>query len=190
MVMTWFAGVHGLTTGCANAVFLRQGRLPDLATATKAAQGGQDVMDFAAFMRSAELGAMLSHVRITFPLSIAEAMLGALLVLASGLAMSGRRGSRSLVLQAIAANALLATVAYVATRGVRAAWIEVVVRAAVVLPEAAPQRDANALWWATRIKLVLFDLGPLALAWLALTRPRTRLFFDAVARTSEGAEDP
>lgn len=190
MVLTWFAGVHGLTTGCANTMFLRAGKVPDLTAAAQAAKSGKDVMDFAALMRSAELGAMLSHVKITFPLSIAEAILGGLLVIASGLAMSGRRGSRSLVFQAILANALFAVLAYVATVRVRATWIEVVARAAISLPESAPQRDANALWWATRIKLVLFDLTPLLLAFIALTREKTRIFFDAVARQTESTEEP
>ena len=190
MVLTWFAGVHGLTTGCANAMFLRAGRLPDLSTATQAAKGGKDVMDFAALMRSAELTAMLSHVKVTFPLSIAEAILGGLLVIASGLAMSGRPGSRSLALQAIAANTLLVLIAYAATQRVRSAWIDVVARAAMTLPASAPQRDAEALFWATRIKLVLFDLVPLMLAWLALTRQRTKVFFDAAARQTESSEDP
>ena len=190
MVMTWFAGVHGLTSGCANARFLRAGRVPDLTSATHTATSGKDVMDFAALMGSAELSAKLAHVNVTFPLSVAEAILGGLLVIASGLAMSGRRGSRSLAIQAIAANVLLAVVAYIATQRVRAAWIDIVARAALTLPAAAPQRDAAALLWATRIKLVLLEVFPLLLAWLALTRQRTRVFFDAIAQKTESAEDP
>jgi hypothetical protein len=190
MVMTWFAGVHGLTSGCANARFLRAARVPDLTSAAHAAASGHDVMDFAALMGSAELSAKLAHVKITFPLSIAEAILGGLLVLASGLAMSGRRGSRSLAIQAIVANVLLAIVAYVATQRVRAAWIDIVTRAAVTLPAGAPQRDAAALLWAARIKLILLEISPLLLAWLALTRRRARTFFDAVAQRTESAEDP
>lgn len=189
MVLTWFAGVQGLTTGCANTMFLRAGRLPDVGTATQAAKSTKDVMDFAELMRSAERSAMLSNVKVTFPLSIAEAILGGFLVIASGLAMSGRRGSRGLAMQAIAANALLAVIAYVATQRVRATWIEVVARAAISLPTAAPQREAEALYWATRMKLVLFDLT-LLLAWLAITRQRAKAFFEAAARETPSAEDP
>lgn len=190
MVLTWLAGFHGLTTGCASTMFLRAGKLPDLTTAAHAAKSGKDVMDFAALMRSAELSAMLSNVKVTFPLSVGEALLGGLLVIASGLAMSGRPGSRSLALQAILANALFVVLAYVATQRVRAAWIDVVARAASALPESAPQREAGALWWMMRIRLVLFGLGPLLLAWIALTRQRTRIFFDAVARQTESTEEP
>ncbi|MFT3775027.1 MAG: hypothetical protein QM820_57500 [Minicystis sp.] len=194
MVLTWFAGVHGLTTGFANAMFLREGRLPDLSAAAHAAKTGIDVMDFAALVRAAELSAMLTHVKVTFPLAVAEAMLGGLLVIGSGLAMGGRRGARSLALQVIAANALLAIAAYLLTRGVRTGWIEVVMGTASALPEASPQRAAfgepATLWWAARIKLIFFDLGPLALGVLALSSGRTRTFFDAVAHATESAEDP
>ncbi len=58
---------------------------------------------------------MLANARVTFPLAVGEVILSALLVVASGLAMGGRRGSRSLALQAIAANALLVLAAFVLT---------------------------------------------------------------------------
>ena len=194
MMLTWFAGVHGLTTGCTNAMYLRDGALPDVATAAQNAHGGWDMMDFAALVHAVELQAMRLHARVTFPLSVAEALLAGLLVVASGLAMNGRRGARSLALQAVAANALLAAVAYAATRGVRAAWIDAVMRAAAALPVGIPQREAfgnpDALWWAARIKLVVFDLGALALGALALTRARTKTYFDAMARAADSPEDP
>jgi len=194
MALTWFAGVHGLTTGCANAVYLRDGALPDVTSAAQNARGGWDLVDLVALLRAVELQAMRLDARVTFPLAVAEALLACLLIVASGLAMTGRRGARSLALQAILANALLAGVAYAATRGVRAAWIEALMRTAATLPLGAPQRDAfgNAsfFWWAARIKLVIFDLGALTLGALALTRARTKTYFDAMARVIEGPEEP
>lgn len=194
MVLAFFAGAQGMTTGCSNAMFLREGRVPDVAAAAQAAKSGLDVMDFAALIRAAELSSMFAHRHVAFPLGIAEAMLGGLMVLASGMAMGGRKGARSLAIQALAANALFAIAAFTLTRGMRAGWIEVVTRAAEALPPGSPQRGAfangQALVWVTRIKLGFFDLGPLALGLLALTRARTRSFFDAVARAVERAEDP
>jgi hypothetical protein len=182
MVMTWFMGVRGLTTGCGTALYLRSGHAPDLTSAIRAAQGGWDAAGLNTLVQTAELSAKLAEMRVAFPLSVAEAMLGALLVIASGLAMGGRRGSRSLALQAVAANALMAVAAYVMSRGIRASWIDIVVRAAQDLPVTAPQRHPETLWWATRFKLILFDLGPLALATWVLTRERTKAFFEAAAR--------
>ncbi len=58
----------------------------------------------------------------------------------------------------------------------------------------APQREAltnpRVMLWAWRIKLVLFDLGTLALGALALTRARTKTYFEAVARATESPEEP
>lgn len=194
MALTWFAGIHGLTTGCANAAFLRDGALPDVTTAARNARGAWDLVDLVALLRAVELQAMRLDARVTYPLAVAEALLAGLLIVASGLAMTGRRGARSLALQAIVANAVLACVAYAATRGMRAAWIEALMRTAATLPIGVPQRDAfsneSFFWWASRLKLVVFDLGVLALGAFALTRARTKAYFDAMARVIESPEEP
>lgn len=194
MVMTWFIGLSGLTTGWATAKLLRDGTLPDVAAALHAAQGSGTMADFGALLRAAEISARLTHASVTFPISVAQALLGGLLVVASSLAMSGRRGARALALQAILATAVLMAVDFALTRGVRGAVIDALVTASGALPPGAPARDrfgdAGALWWAMRMVLVIRDLGPLALAALALTRARTKTFFDAVARAAESAEEP
>jgi hypothetical protein len=193
MVLTWFAGVNTMTTGCDNAMFLRGGRAPDLNAAVQNAGAALDTLSLGAMVNAAKLTAMLAHVKVTFPLSIGQAMLGGLLIIASGLAMSGRRNARSLALQALAASALLAVADFVLTRGVRATWIDTVVQAASTLPT-GQQRTAltngPAIWMMMRFKLALIDLAPLALGALALTRARTKAFFEAVARATEGTEEP
>jgi hypothetical protein len=140
------------------------------------------------------LRAMLANARITFPLSVAEAILSGLLVVASGLAMGGRKGSRSLALQALCANALLAIAAFLLTPAVRAAYVDGVLRAVDTVTLPPPQREVltnvGIIHWAFRIKLVIFDLGALALGALALTRARTKAYFEAMARATEGAEEP
>lgn len=194
MMLTGFVGFNGLNTGAANAIFLREGRLPDLTAAGHAARSSLDMLDFAALVRAAELSAMLSHVKLTFPIAVAEALLSGLLMFASFLAMGGRRGARSLALQAVVANALLAVGAYVLTRGMRAEWMDVVMRTVAAMPATAPQHlafgDPSKLWWITRIKLFFIELSPLALALFALTRARTKSFFDAVAHTAESPGEP
>jgi hypothetical protein len=182
MVLTWFTGVHGLTTGCANALFLRDGTLPDLATATKNAKGAWNMIDFTALKDAAELLAMAASARVSFPLAAAAVLLSGLLVVASGLAM------------ALVANAALLLLSYALTRSVRAAWIDAVLRAADALPDGAPERELVRmpwlLWWGARIKLAIFDLGPLLIGALALTRARTKAYFEEAARAAEGPEDP
>jgi hypothetical protein len=194
MVLTWLTGVHGFTTGCTSAMFLRDGALPDVHTAADNAKGAWDLIDVRALKDAAELVAMQANVRIAYPLAIAAVLLSGLLVVASGMAMGGRRGARALALQAIAANAALLVIAYALTRGVRSAWIDALARAAGALPDGAPARELfrvpGALWWLARVKLVVFDLGPLVIGALALTRARTKTYFEDAARAAEAPEDP
>jgi hypothetical protein len=130
---------------------------------------------------------------VTFPLAVGEVLLSGLLVVASGLAMGGRRGARSLALQAILANALLAVAAFKLTPFLRAAWIDGVLKAtaAVELPPQQREIYARADFWQffLGMKLVMIDLGTLALGALALTRSRTKIYFEAAARAAEQAEE-
>lgn len=194
MALTWFIGVKGLTTGWTIASFLRSGLTPDVVTATRNAESAGHMAEFAQLWGAVEIESMQAIRRITFPLSIAQVLLSGLLVIASGLAMTGRRGSRTLALQALFANAALAGISYALTRGVRAQCIEAVIRAADALPHDLPQRaelaNREAMWWIARIKLGVVDIGTLALGALALTRLRTKTFFEAAARAAESAEEP
>lgn len=182
MMVTWLSGVAGLLTGLRIISFLRAGRIP--ATNFKG-------MESAALEL---LVSVLAHAKITFPLAVAYALLSGLLVVSSGVAMSGRRGGRSLALQAVLANAALAILAYALTPFARAAYAEGVARAALELPRPASGEEAAVMgvasWWVWRLKLIFIDLGPLVLAAFALTRARTKAFFDAMGRAADGAEEP
>jgi hypothetical protein len=190
MILTWIVGVHGLHVGFAIAAHLRSGTIPDVSTV---------VMHTGTILDASELGALyvlrsiLENPRVTFPLAVAEVILSGLLVVASGLAMGGRRGARSLAIQAILANAAFAVVAFALTPFERTAYIEGVLRAVDQLQLPPPQREALAsaqvFAWAWRVRLVL-HLGALSLGALALTRGRTKSFFEAVARATEGPEEP
>jgi hypothetical protein len=151
---------------------------------------------------AAYLRAISEQQHVTFPLQVAKLLLSGLLVVASGLAMRGRKGARALALQVLAANAMLALADYVLTRSIRSAWIEAVAQTGEMLPALPAQSGASSeqafwtwttrrplLWWSARIWFVL-DLGALVLAAIALTRAKTKVFFDAVARATEQAEEP
>jgi hypothetical protein len=191
MLLTWFVGLWGLNSGYGAARFIHAGVMPDMASAALHAGTPADTVETAVL---GQLQALLAHASVTFPLSVAEAILSALLAVASGLAMGGRRGMRSLALQAILANAALAVATYTLTPFLRTASLEGMLHAAAGLPADLPGKeilqDPRVHEWMWRVKLVLIDLGPLALGALALTRPRTRAYFDAVARATESAEEP
>jgi hypothetical protein len=194
MALTWCIGVHGLMAALTTIALLRQGTLPDVASAAAHARSGTDPTEIFSYWSTVEVEALLRHSRVVFPLSVAQLLLCAMLVIGSGLAMTARRGARSFTLQALAANAVLAAVAYALTRVVRADWIETVARFAETLPLNLPQRAAyssrETLWWFLRLRLILSELIPFALGLLVLTRLRTKLYFEAVARAAESAEDP
>jgi hypothetical protein len=190
MVLTWLIGVRGLNDGITIAAFLRGGTLPDLTTPAQVTTSAE-VQQMVAFET---MRALFAHSRVTFPLAVAEVLLSGLLVVASGLAMGGRRGSRGLALQAIGANALLVVATFLLTPAVRAASVDGLLRAMdlMVLPpgQRAWFTNRGVLEGLFRVKLVVVDLGTLALGVLALTRPRTKTFFEAVARATETTEEP
>ncbi|MFO0760162.1 MAG: hypothetical protein U0359_27020 [Byssovorax sp.] len=194
MVLTWVYGMNGLMAGCANMAFLREATVPDVTEAMNRAKGAIDPSELVSLSQAVWLQGMHDLSRITFPLAIAQILLSGLLVMASGLAMSGRKGARALVLQALGANAVLSIALYVGTESVRAACIETLVRAAQTLPPELPAREAfsrpDLLWLVFRIKLIALDLGTLALGALALTRGRSKTYFEAMAKATESAEEP
>jgi hypothetical protein len=145
-------------------------------------------------IQAARIKAMAEVQDVTFPLNAAKLLLSGLLIVASGLAMAGRPGTRPLALQVVLANAALAIVDYALTRTVRSAWIDAAARAGAMLPQALPQRDMMmdhaTWWWLERIRFVFFELGAFVLAALSLRSRRTKAYFDAVAEAAESAEDP
>jgi len=173
-------------------MFLRRGNVTDIDAAAEAAKNTDDPMQvIAAIHEAARMQAMSEIREITFPLGAAKVLLAALLVVASALAMAGRPGARSLALQALAANAILAAVDYALTKQVRAAWIEAVARSAPKLsPEQALLVDQKFWWWVERVRFAVFDLGTLCLAALALTRQRTRSYFEAAREAAETIDEP
>ena len=193
LLATWALGLRGVLGGISNIAFLRAPRLPDVEAAARSARELGDPKSFVELAQAVVLQGIHDLARVTFPLSIAQLLLAGLLLVASALAMGGRKGAHSLALQAIAANGALAIAAYALTSPVRDAWIDAVVQIASALPEARPERvtlgSRAALVWLNRLELVTVELGVLALTAFALTRARARSYFAAIAEANERAED-
>jgi hypothetical protein len=190
MILTWFMGVHGLNVGFSTALRLRAGTMPDVHDIAARTGTMADIFEYGALYA---VRATLENPRVTFPLAVAEILLSGLLVIASGLAMGGRRGARGLAMQAILANAAFAALAFALTPFVRAAYVDGVLKALDTLSLPEPQREAlvtpGFYHWGMRLRFALHLTG-LALAALALTRDRTKTFFEAVARATETREEP
>jgi hypothetical protein len=193
MVMTWFLGVQSMSTGCTTAQQVRSGAMVDVAAATQAAEKEDPRQLIYTVHEAARAKAAIEMRQVTFPLSVAKLLLAGLLVIASGLALAGRPGARSLALQALVANVVLSVVAYVLTRDMRAHWIDDVARAGATLPRVEPTEaqllDPRYIWWFERTRLVVLDIGAMLLAAIALTSRRSASFFAAVAAAGDTSEE-
>ena len=196
MLLTWLVGIHGMTTGCATVGYLRDGHLPDIqALETTLGESRDPLQSLVLVGEMARLRASADAHAVTFPLGAAKLVLGGFLLVASGHALTGRKGARGLALQALVANAGFAAVEYVLMRGVRAVWIEDVVRAAAALPSLDPDQGFLLYrafwWWIERVRFAVFDVGLFVVAAFALTRRRTKLFFEAAeAAAADSADEP
>lgn len=193
MVMTWFLGVQGMGAGCTMLSQVREGDLVEVATATEAAQRENPRQLILVVYEAAKTKAAIEMRHVTFPLNVAKLLLASLLVVASGLAMAGRPGARSLAMQALLANVALSILAYVLTREMRGQWIEAVARAGATLPEVEPREaewlQPGRLWWLERFRLVVIEVGAMLLAAVALTSRRSATYFAAVAAAGDSSED-
>ncbi len=192
MVVTWIVGVQGIASGFATASFLRGGTLAGADELARSA-GGEPMEQLLVVYVSAERSALAEAHSTAFPLAVAGILLSALLVLASGFALAGRKGARSLALQALAANAGLAVLSYLLLEPVRAAAVAATLDAsrAMTLGTLADTLGDGTFWvWIGRIRLYLGELGVLALAALAVTRPRVAAYFRASEAAIEQAEEP
>ena len=188
MILTWLVGFHGLTNGVGVAAFLRSGKVPDVQAMLERAGSTMNVAQYQAVVANLQLQALAAAHRITFPLAVAEILLSGLLVIASGLAMTGRRGARSLALQALTANALLTVVSFFLTRRMWAGWLEEAIRITLTLPTDMPERAAFIHMLPLRDKLQLVEVVLFGLGVFALTRGRAKRFFDVAARMSDGTD--
>lgn len=206
MVLAWLIGVQALSDSFSTLLFLRDGSLPDVDTLARGLKDAAKPLEaLVELQKAAHLRSLGEAASRAFPLTVGRFLLSILLVISSGMAMSGRKGARTLALQALLANAALAAATFWLLREARYAWIDTVSRVREVLPELPPPAtadeqqawklalevlDRNVLISLMRTRLVLFDIGGLLLAAITLTSPRTKAFFDAVAAQAEQTEEP
>ncbi|MCS6900809.1 MAG: hypothetical protein RMJ98_14490 [Myxococcales bacterium] len=100
--------------------------------------------------------------RVRIPLAVANLLLSGLLVFAASRTFAGRASGRSLALQALMANGLLAVVSYVLTREMRGELVPVIVQymmSVVKNPGNVPEQElrsafTSAVWSGFRVQLV------------------------------------
>lgn len=156
MIATWVLGVFNASGGCQVIRYLRGA--DDLAQSADTAEASTPLARTRRVVESTSLQAISKHHRVVFPLSAAKLILGLVLLIASGRALVGRPRSRRLMLQVIAASAVLEVAEFILM---------------------APVRDAVAVAVATDI----VENQPDAYQWM--TRAEAASLFESVARWSE-----
>jgi hypothetical protein len=183
LVLVWLLGLFGWWDGFRLLDILHR---PDLALATL-----DQVKDAELARKQAALiNTMVAFRKTLIPLATAQFLLGALLTLASGIILFGRKQARSLLLQAMFAYAAFLSVDYVLQTPVRAVTMNPDLPA-LSGPRAVMALDTlrNVWQWVFRAVLGL-QLGVLAMAFIAVTRRRARLLFAGPSPRDVGQEGP
>lgn len=184
LICAWVFGASAASEGCAT-VNLYKSDPSDLAL-EQAKQTDREAVEKITQQYVSVLEAAKTRM---FPLAIASLLLGSVMWgLAAG-AMAGRNGARSALLQVMAVHALVVVLAYAITPDVRAATVEARVGLLGLVPEprTSAERDAQK-WvrghlWAVPTAFMALQLAGYGLVLLALTRRRTREFFEAASAT-------
>ncbi len=186
LLFAWVFGAAGFIDGCNDAHELRQGyadaadhyivNAPSEASRVAQADALQHYFD-AKIGMSARL----------YPMSIGAFLLGATLTLFAARAMAGRSGARSPVIQLTLVQAALVIAAFALTRPVREAWVGVLMAqpfdtggdtdAARIITQYFPRiyRGGYVVFLVVRTAIAAFIV-------IALTRSRTKKFFEAAER--------
>lgn len=189
LIVAWFVGAYGATSGCTTVAILREGVVPDRTSLEQAIGGAPEpAQAIAVAHEAARLRAMAVRGETAFPLGVARLLLSTALVVACAMAMAGRPGARTFAMQAVLAYAVYAGIDYALSRPMRADWIPEVAAAAAEIargaPAQAPFADVRFWTWFERMRFGVLELGTMTLAFLALASARSKAFFAAAAAES------
>jgi hypothetical protein len=187
LIGSWIFGASGFIDGCSTLAFYKTPTV-DAADYVQGVKGdGERIAATATAERY--ITAMHTAKERVFPLGIAALLLGGAMVAFSARAMSGRPGARSGLIQVVTVQAALVVATHFITPDIRAARTDL--EGAVVsaqLRESGQEQEiidqSLALYpkivrFRSSVWLVFRSLGA-TMILLALTRSRTRLFFEAL----------
>jgi hypothetical protein len=187
LLLVWVLGLCGTVQSCQTIEDLRQ---PGAARAALSKISNAQAMK----QREIYIDTSLQFRNIVTPLAVGQLLLASLLTLTAGLTLVGRGQARRLALQAMVAYAIFLPLDYVTRGPVRAVIIDALAQSMPLLtfngadvpPELSDPRVIHQYaQWAFRVGLGA-QLVIVALGLFALTRPRVRAFFGAMAeRTRE-----
>jgi hypothetical protein len=187
LLLVWVVGLVGTTQGCQTVEILHR---PDVARSENSRGTDAELTR----RGGALIDTVLAFRSTVTPLAIGQLLLASLLTLSAGLTLLGRGHARQLAIQAMVVYALFLPLDYLVRRPMRASTIDAFAdgstfppATALSSPEIADQRVF--LWWIFRGALGL-QLVILTLGLVAITRPRVRAFFDAMAGEGPREQEP
>jgi len=186
LITMWLLGMHAVAGGLRAIDIVRSPLSESLASFDS-----DDLGDAAqrAFVRGVN-----NHAETALPLGVAQLLLGTLLAVVSARALLWRKGSRSLALQLLMANALLAVIGYVLHDPIRRSVVEALVAFLARHPpaEAPPSEYVELartnLRWGFRLWLTAQLSGFTFAGIMLLRRPGRELF--AGANGSDSNRNP
>lgn len=199
MCVMWIMGVFGATSGCTEVSYLRGSHEMTTDLERGLEEATHPWVRIELVRQQARLVALATMYQRAFPLSAARMLLCLLLVLAAGSAIAGRVGARNLALQAVVANALLMALTFAVLTPVRQTVADAVAEDTVdngggmVAGRTHEQSlDFYRQDQLARMRLRAgLELSMFALAAVALTRRRTKMWFstieDAMADTRDNS---
>ena len=188
LLLVWVVGLFGATEGCQTIDVLHR---PDAVRQENSRIGDSEM----ARRREALIDTVLAFRKTVTPLAVGQLLLGSVLTLSAGLTLLGRGQARRLVLQAIVIYALFLPVDYLVRRPMRAVAIDAIAEGSTFPPVNASTPASEILdqriffWWVYRGALGL-QLAVLTLGLFAMTRPRVRAFFNAMASDRAREQEP
>jgi hypothetical protein len=188
LLLVWVVGLFGATEGCQTIDVLHR---PDAVRSENSRMGDGEM----AKRREALIETVLAFRKSVTPLAVGQLLLGSILTLSAGLTLLGRGHARSVALQAIVVYALFLPIDYLVRRPMRAVAIDAIADGSTFPPVSTGGPSPEILdqrvffWWVYRGALGL-QLAILALGLVAITRPRVRAFFDAMAGERAREQEP
>ena len=192
LLMVWVVGLFGATEGCQTIDVLHRPDGVRMENSRIASRTGDAEI---ARRREALIGTVLEFRKTVTPLAIGQLLLGTMLTLTAGLTLLGRGQARKYMLQAMVVYALFLPVDYLMRRPMRAVAIDAFAEGTTFPPPPSGPAPPEVLdqrvffWWAYRGALGL-QLMILTAGVFAMTRPRVRAFFNAMAGERTREQEP
>ena len=188
LIGAWVFGASGMTDGCSTIAFYKSDTI-DTASAADAISDDADRAAVKAITEHYFAAVDAAKTRV-YPLGVAALLLGATMWGFAAGAMAGRPGARKALLQVLCVQTALVAVGYFLTPDVRAAALDAEAKLRAL---GGPPKDAGLLHVlgmarsALRNPAVILGLRITSnmLIVVALTRARTRMFFEATPTAAE-----